>query len=340
MLFVQLACACVGLPRSTYYRLKRPSSGIRPRVSRRPHPRALSVAERQEVLELLQSDRFISESPAEIYATILDEGRYLCSVSTMYRLLKAEQKVQERRQASRNAKFAKPELKATAPNQIWSWDISKLLRPEKWGYYYFYAIIDIFSRLIVGWTVSEHESAKEADSLLSRTCWEQSIAPGQLVIHSDRGSPMKSKTVGEMLIDFGVAKSLSRPHVSNDNPYSETNFKTLKSRPTYPATFQSLEHAKSYLHEFVDWFNCRHKHGGIAHMTPATVHYGKADDCINSRQRVLDKVYEAHPGRFVKGAPRVSRLPTFVGINIPKDTDISSPILSVTLLGAVTAGAL
>ena len=254
----------------------------------------------------------------------------------MYRILRASHEVRERRKASRKTEYTKPKLKATAPNQVWSWDITKLLKPNKWGYFYFYAIIDIFSRFIVGWTVSERESAKEAESLIAKCCWEQSIEPEQLALHSDRGSPMKSKTVGEMLIDLGVAKSLSRPHVSNDNPYSEANFKTLKSHPTFPSTFENLEKAQSYLQGFVHFYNYEHMHGGIAYMTPATVHNGKAEECLKSRQSVLDKVYEAHPGRFVKGAPRVQQLPAFAGINIPKDTTIDSLILATTPNGMVT----
>lgn len=288
------------------------------------------------MLELLRSERFINESPATIYATLLDQGVYHCSVPTMYRLLKAATEVRERRQASRNAKYVKPEISTTAPNQAWSWDITKLLRPDKWGYYYFYVVIDLYSRLIVGWTVAERETAKLAESMINKACWQQSIEPEQLTVHSDRGSPMKSNLVSQLLVDLGVAKSLSRPHVSNDNPYSEANFKTLKSRPQFPHSFESLENARSFLEGLVHWYNYEHKHGGIAYMTPATVHYGKAAECIRSRQSVLNKAYEMHPERFTKGVPMVQQLPTVVGINIQKKID--SLVLVTASSGTLTAG--
>lgn len=287
------------------------------------------------MLELMLSDRFINESPSAIYATLLDEGRRLCSVSTMYRLLNAATEVCERRQASRNGNHTKPELYANSPNQVWSWDITKLAGANKWSYYYFYAIIDIFSRMLVGWTVEERETAELAESLISRTCWQQSIDPDQLVIHSDRGSPMKSKLVSQMLVDLGVLKSLSRPHVSNDNPFSEANFKTLRSRPKFPDSFDSIEDAETFLEEFVHWNNHEHKHGGIAYMTPATVHHGKAAECIKSRQCVLNKAFDAHPERFVRGAPKVSQLPSAVGINLPRTIEGLATSFGGTVIGGV-----
>jgi putative transposase len=272
------------------------------------------------ILELLQSERFIDESPKAIYATLLDEGLYCCSVSTMYRLLDGAAPVRERRQTSRNAKFAKPQLSTVEPNQVWTWDITKVPKSIKWGYYYFYAIIDLFSRLIVGWKVSETESARQAEVLIRETCWQQSIEPEQLIIHSDRGAPMKSKLVSQMFIEIGVAKSFSRPTVCNDNAFSESNFKTLKSRPTFPDSFESLAHAEAFFEELVEWYNFTHKHGGIADLTPFTVHSGKAAECLQARQRVLNKAYEANPQRFVKGNPKVRQLPKIVGINLPNNT--------------------
>jgi putative transposase len=253
----------------------------------------------------------------------------------MYRLLSAETEVREQRQSSRNAKSAKPTVMTTAPNQAWSWDITKL--PAcRWGYYYFYVVIDLYSRMIVGWTVAETESAKLAEKLLNTACWEQSIEPNQLLIHSDRGSPMKSKQVSQLLVDLGVAKSLSRPHVSNDNAFSEANFKTLKSRPQFPDSFESLAEAEAYLGVLVEWYNYKHKHGGIAHMTPATVHLGKAAECLRSRQSVLSKAFEAHPERFVKGMPTVRQLSTVVGINLPKD--IETQVTATIFAGNAAVG--
>lgn len=307
------------MSRSSYYRLRKAaeSKGKRTRPS---SPRALSVAEKQEVLAVLHEDRFIDKAPSEVYAALLDEGRYLCSIRTMYRILKENNEVKERRNQARHPEYKKPELLATAPNQVWSWDITKLKGPVKWTYYYLYVIMDIFSRYVVGWMIASRENAELAEALITETCWRQSIEPEQLSIHSDRGSPMKSKVVAQLMADLGVTKSLSRPHVSNDNPYSEASFKTLKYHPTFPSRFGCIEDARSFCQTFFDWYNQEHYHSGIALLTPETVHYGKAQERSDARQDVLSQAFQAHPERFVHGAPIALQLPKEVWINPPKGT--------------------
>lgn len=265
----------------------------------------------------------MDKAPAAAYATLLDEGRYLCSISTMYRILRANKEVRERRDQLRHPEYKKPELLATAPNQVWSWDITKLLGPMKWTYYYFYVIIDIYSRYVVGWMVASRETGALAEDLIDETCTRQRIDRNQLTIHSDRGSPMTSNTVAQLLADLGVTKSLSRPHVSNDNPYSESHFKTLKYRPDFPERFGSIQDAKSFCKDFISWYNEDHYHSGIALMTPTMVHYGKAAACNAARQNVLTSAYIEHPERFVRGQPKTIALPEAAWINPPK-----SPVLA------------
>lgn len=281
------------------------------------------MTEKQEILAVLHEDRFIDKAPSGVYAALLDEGRYLCSIRTMYRILKENNEVRERRNQARHPEYTKPELLATAPNQVWSWDITKLKGPEKWTCYYLYVIIDIFSRYVVGWMIASRENAELAEALISETCWRQSIEPEHLTIHSDRGSPMKSKVVAQLMADLGVTKSLSRPHVSNDNPYSEAGFKTLKYHPTFPARFGCIEDARGFCQSFFDWYNQEHYHCGIALLTPETVHYGKAEQCSTARQTVLNTAFEAHPERFVHGMPIVLKLPEQAWINPPKEASIA-----------------
>lgn len=272
------------------------------------------------MLEVLHEDRFIDKSPAHIYTALLDEGRYLCSVSTMYRILNSVKEVKERRNLLRHPEYKKPELLAEAPNQVWSWDITKLRGPEKWSYYYLYVIIDIYSRMVTGWMVASRESAELAEALITETCWRQSIdLDSNLVIHSDRGPAMKSKLVAHLMSDLGVTKSLSRPHVSNDNPYSESNFKTLKYHPTFPKRFGCIEDAQAFCRGFFNWYNQEHYHSGIGMMTPEMVHYGVAEECARARQEVLNEAFQAHPERFLKGSPRVLELPKAAWINPPKN---------------------
>jgi len=269
------------------------------------------------VLDILHQERFVDKAPREVYATLLDEGAYLCSPSTMYRLLNQEGEVKERRNQLRHPPYRKPELLATGPNQVWSWDITKLLGPVKWTYFYLYVILDIYSRYAVGWMVALRESAALAERLIRGTCDKQGIVPGLLTIHADRGSSMKSKPVALLLADLGVTKTHSRPHVSNDNPFSESQFKTLKYRPDFPKRFGSLEDSRIFCRTFFDWYNTEHRHNGISLLTPEMVHYGLADSVIASRQEVLQAAYALHPERFVRKVPAALPLPEAVWINPP-----------------------
>jgi putative transposase len=308
------------MPRSTYYRVLKPVEK-KAKVSRTKSPRALSDEERLEILALLHEERFVDKAPAEIYATLLDEGVYYCSISTMYRILHSAKEVRERRDQLRHPEYKKPELLATGPNQVWSWDITKVKGPAKWNHYYLYVIIDIFSRYVVGWMVATRETGILAKALIAETCKRQAIREEQLVIHSDRGPSMTSKTVALLLADLGVVKSLNRPYVSNDNPYSESQFKTLKYRPAFPARFGSIQDARLKCRQLFTWYNNEHYHTGIALMTPSTVHHGRAAACNSRRQAVLCSTYAAHPERFVKGQPKPLPLPQEAWINKPQSSD-------------------
>jgi putative transposase len=270
------------------------------------------------VLEVLHAPRFVDQAPAQVYAQLLDEQRFLCSERTMYRILAAHQEVRERRAQLRHPPYAAPELLATAPNQLWSWDITKLLGPAKWTYFYLYVILDVFSRYVVGWMVACEESATLARKLIAHTCQRQGISPGSLTLHADRGSSMTSKSVALLLSDLGVTKTHSRPHVSNDNPFSEAQFKTLKYRPDFPKRFGSLVDARGHCHVFFPWYNTAHRHSGIGLLTPHEVHYGLADQRVASRAAVLAAAHAAHPERFVAGLPHPPARPTAVWINKPQ----------------------
>jgi putative transposase len=313
------ACRHLGVPRSSYYRAKRPKPEPGPaKQRRRDSARALSQAERSEVRLLLNSDRFCDASPRQVYATLLDEGRYVCHWRTMYRVLEEHDEVRERRNQLRHPSYAKPELLATAANQLWSWDITKLRGPEKWTYYYLYVLLDVFSRYVVGWMIARQESSILAKELIETSCQRQGIDQNQLVLHSDRGPSMISKTVAQLLVDLGVEKSHSRPHVSNDNPYSEAQFKTMKYRGDYPDRFGSIEDARSWAREFFPWYNEEHHHTALGLMPPAVVHYGKAERVRAQRRQVLSAAYAEHPERFVRGLPSVAEVPAAVWINAPK----------------------
>jgi putative transposase len=314
------ACAALGRSRATYYRRHRQ----RPLQSRqlrgpKPQPRALSQTERAEVLGLLHQERFVDQAPATIYATLFDEGRYVCSVPTMYRVLRAADEVHERRRQARHPATVKPELVATAPNSVWSWDITKLLGPEKWTYFHLYVIIDIYSRYVPGWLLARRESAELAEHFLAETIRKHHVDPDQLTLHADRGTSMASKTVALLLADLGVTKSHSRPHCSNDNPYSEAQFKTLKYRPEFPDRFGSIEDGRDFCRRFFSWYNHDHRHSGIGFHTPATVHFGRAESIHLDRARVLEAAYAAHPERFVRQPPVPPQLPGIVWINKPTE---------------------
>jgi putative transposase len=320
------ACDALGVARSSVYRTK--ARGERAESESVPalrSPRALEPEERTVVLETLTSEQFVDEAPRQVWARLLDEGVYLCSVSTMYRVLRAESATRERRDQLRHPAYAKPELLATGPNQVWSWDITKLLGPAKWQYFYLYVILDIFSRYAVGWMVAERESARLAERLIEETVAKQEIEPGQLTLHADRGSSMKSGLVAQLLADLGVTKTHSRPHVSDDNPYSESQFKTMKYRPTFPDRFGSLEDAQAHCRAFFRWYNEEHYHTGIGLHTPASVHSGLAADRNEQRAEVLLRAAARHPMRFVRQPPAPPVLPSAVWINPPKQLPIPTP---------------
>jgi putative transposase len=309
----QPACEALGVSRATVYRRRRPPEAARSR----PRPaRALTPGEQGAVVAQLHSPRFVDFAPREVYATLLDEGQYLCSSRTMYRLLAAADEVKERRNQLRHV-APRPELLATGPNAVWSWDITKLLGPVKWTYYYLYVILDIFSRYAVGWMVAHAESARLAERLIAATCDMQGIAPGQLTVHADRGTSMTSKAVALLLADLGITRTHSRPHVSNDNPFSEAQFKTLKSRPEFPERFGSAEDARAFCQPFFAWYNTEHRHGGIGWLTPAMVHYGQVEAVGAARRQVLTAAYAAHPERFVRRPPAPPTVPDAVWINPP-----------------------
>jgi putative transposase len=320
------ACEALTINRASLYRRRhRPTTAPR----RRPTPpRALSPVERQTVRDVLHSERFVDKAPAQVVATLLDEDVYHCSIRTMYRVLDANREVRERRNQLRHPSYQKPELLATAPNQVWSWDITKLLGPTKWTYFYLYVILDIFSRYVVGWMLAHGESAALAKRLIDETRSKQGIVPGQLTLHADRGSSMKSHGVALLLASLGITKTHSRPHVSNDNPYSEAQFKTLKYRPAFPGRFGSIQDARAHCHVFFPWYNTEHHHVGLGLLTPADVHHGLAEQRVAARATVLATAYAAHPERFSAGPPAPAAMPTEVWINPPKRSALAEVALT------------
>lgn len=316
----QVACRHLAYPRSSYYRQQQEKSVREPKPAA-PSPRALPPAEREAVRTTLNSERFVDSSPRQVYGTLLDEGEYLCSVSTMYRILRENAEVRERRNQKRHPAYKKPELVATAPNQVWSWDITKLRGPVPHVYYYMYTILDIFSRYVVGYLIALRELATLARQLVADSCAKQGIEPDQLILHADRGSSMTSKTLALLLADLGVGKSHSRPYTSDDNPFSEAQFKTMKYRPDYPDRFGGLHHARTWARPFFHWYNHEHRHTSLGLMTPATVHYGQAAELRVKRQAVLAAAFEKYPERFVQGQPVAPKLPTSVWINPPLERD-------------------
>lgn len=304
-----------GVSRATLNRLRNPKP--KQKVDKHNHRRLTNIEE-QRVLDILTNDRFMDESVPEVYATILDEGSYLCSQRTMYRVLDRHQAVRERRDQCHHPEYKKPELLATGPNQVWSWDITKLRGPRKWSYYYLYVIMDIYSRYVVGWMIAERESAALAERLIQDTCIKQNIRPEQLTIHADRGTSMRSKLVAQLMADMGITKTHSRPHTSNDNPYSEAQFKTLKYHHSFPKSFGCIEDAKAFLRGFFAWYNGQHKHSGIGYITPVSLHTGAAFKIREKRQATLDQAYLRNPERFVKGAPTPPAIPEAAWINKPQ----------------------
>lgn len=324
-----VALAAVGLSRATYYRRRAPAPAVI--LPKKPAARALSAVERQGVLDLLREPRFADQAPAEVYATLLDEGRYVCSERTMYRILEDHSEVRERRDQLRHPKAPVPRLMAEGPNRLWSWDITKLHGPTTWSYFHLYVILDVYSRYVVGWLVADRESSVLAEKLIRETCARQRIEPGTLTLHADRGSSMKSKPVAFLLSDLGITKTHSRPHVSDDNPYSEAHFKTLKYRPDFPETFGCAQDARAFCADFFRWYNTEHHHGGIALHTPHDVHHGLATQRTAERALTLLDAFQAHPERFPGGTPKPPKLDLVAWINQPKapmDAARMSPPLS------------
>jgi putative transposase len=323
---VATACRALSVPRASFYRHRDRQRRVgppRPPPRRPSPPRTLSTPERRQVLDLLHGDRFVNAAPAQVYATLLDEGQYLCSVRTMYRLLAANDEVRERRQQRRHPAYTKPELLATGPNQVWSWDITKLKGPVKGTWLCLYVILDIFSRAVIGWTVAYRESAALAERLIRQTVRKHGVARDRLTLHADRGAAMTAKAVIELLADLGVTRSHSRPQQSNDNPFSEAQFKTLKYHRDFPERFGSIQDARAFCRAFFGWYNTAHRHSGLALMTPHQVHYGDTGAIRAARQAVLDDVHRRHPERFVRKAPEAPAPPAAVWINPPADPKVS-----------------
>jgi putative transposase len=317
---IKRACTAIGMPRATYYRVKTdkgaPSANIK---TRKKSSLALSLNEREQVLNTLYSERFVDRSPGEVFHVLLDENVYMCSERSMYRILKAKNETGDRRlKRGLRHNYKKPELLATGSNQVWSWDITKLKGPRKWTYFYLYVILDIYSRYIVGWLVADRESAELAKELIEQSCKKQDIIPGELTVHSDRGPSMRSKPVAFLLADLGVTKSHSRPYTSNDNPFSESQFKTLKYCPEFPGSFGCIEDSRVFLRGFVNWYNAEHRHSGINRLTPESLHYGRAGEVIDHRNKVLEGAYARNPSRFKNKIPSAGEVPTAVWINPPK----------------------
>jgi putative transposase len=312
---VKSACAALNVPRSRIYRQRQAKAEPAPR----PTPaHALSDAEKGSIRELLNSARFMDQPPRQVYATLLDEGTYLCHWRTMYRILATHDEVRERRLIRCHPTYKKPELLAERPNEVWSWDITHLRGAVKWSGYKLYTVLDIFSRYVVGWMIAEVESSDLAKQLIAATARKQGIQPDQLTLHADNGSPMKGKLLSQLLVDLGITKSHSRPHTSDDNPFSEAQFKTMKYRPDYPDRFDSIEVARQWARVFFAWYNDDHYHSGLNLMTPVSVHYGQADSVQQQRQRVMLEAFEAYPERFRGRIPTVKSVPSAVYINRPK----------------------
>jgi putative transposase len=323
---ITAACDALGVARAAFYR-QRPAPRLvdGPCAPARPSPaRALTADERAAVLATLHAERFRDRSPAAVQATLLDEGRYLCSTRTMYRVLAQQGESRERRDHLVHPTYHKPELLATVPNQLWSWDITKLLGPAKWTYFYLYVILDVFSRYVVGWMIAHREGAELAEAFIAETILKHGIPPGRLTLHADRGRVMRSKPVAFLLADLGVTKTHSRPYVSDDNPYSESQFRTMKYRPEFPDRFGAIEDARAFGHVFFPWYNDDHRHSGLGLLTPAVVHFGDAPLVLARRQTVLDAAYAAHPERFVRRPPVPLPLPSAVWINKPRPAGAST----------------
>ncbi len=310
------ACTLLGASRATLYRRRRPTPPRPPRP--RPVPvNRLTAAEQHHILAALRSPQYCDLAPAQVWARLLDDGIYLCSIRTMYRLLAAAGENRERRGQRTHPAKRKPELIARRPNEVWSWDITKLQGPQRGTFYHLYVIIDIYSRYVVGWTIAATETGALAEALIADTLTTHGIEPGQLALHADRGTSMTSKPVAQLLVDLGVDRSHSRPRVSNDNPYSEAQFKTLKYCPAFPGRFGSIADARTFAIMFFDHYNHVHRHSGIGLHTPASVHYNTAATIDTQRAATLNAAYTTNPARFRHQRPTPPALPTAAWINQP-----------------------
>ena len=311
---MNVACEALGVSRATAYRHLWPRARVE-REPRDPSPRRIPDSERQAILSVLDSKRFVDQPPREVYGALLSEGVYLCSVRTMYRLLEERGPVNERRNHREARRYAVPRLEATAPNQVWSWDISKLPSLERGVFLNLYVVLDLFSRFVVAWMVAQHENSALAKQLFAEAVSRHDVDAGSLVVHMDRGAPMTSHGFAELLGQLGVERSYSRPRVSNDNPFSESHFHTLKYQPDYPGRFDGPKHGRQWCSEFFDWYNHDHHHDGLALFTPADVFHGRVEAVARRREQALLGAYECHPERFINGAPQVRRPPKRVMIN-------------------------
>lgn len=324
---LSVACRAVGLSRATLYRARKPKSAREP-VVRPSSPRRLSDEERRVVIETLTNPEFADQPPVEVFATLLSRGVYLASIRTMYRLLAKHFGVVPDRRAQRRLRHhVVPSLEATQPNQVWTWDITKLAGPERGHFYCLYVIVDLFSRYVVGWMVAESESTQLAQHLFADACTQHGVLPGSLTVHADRGGPMRSDGLAQLFANLGVERSFSRPRISDDNPFIESHFKTLKYQPDYPRRFESLLHARAWLQRFFAWYVEHHHHVGLALFTPADVFHGRVAQVAAARQAALDAGYAAHPERFTHGAPLVALPPDRVAIN-----PLAAPVVLADLL--------
>lgn len=324
---VRAACAGMGLQRGSYYRARREARPAQHTVRRpRRSPLALSEGERQAVVDVLHSPEYVDVAPRTAYAMLLDAGIFLASVSTFYRILRACSGTRGRRDELAHPAYTRPELLATRPCEVWSWDITKLKGPVKSAHFHLYVILDIFSRYVVGWMIADRESDHLAEALIGHTCDKEGIVPGQLTLHADRGAAMRSKLVADLLVDLDVVKSHSRPYTSDDNPFSEAQFKTMKYRPGFPERFHSLDEARAFCQTFFTWYNYDHRHSGIGYMTPAAMHTEVAPLIYQQRDSILQNAFARHPNRFKNSRPRPPALPTEAGINMPKAVAIADQI--------------
>jgi putative transposase len=323
---VQSACQALAVPRSSLYATRRPKPEVAPRSMTRP-PNALTATERAMVLAELNSERFADQTPYEIYPQLLDEGRYLCSLRGMYRILAENQASRDRRNQLRHPTRPAPQVVARRPNQAWVWDITQLLSTVRYQCFYLYLVLDLFSRFIIVWLIADKQSGDYAQQLLAASFKRFQLQPDQLIVHSDNGGPMTAKPLDWLFSELGIRQSLSRPHVANDNPHAEAGFKTLKYHPTYPDRFEGLRHAHTWMRGFEHWYCYEHHHTALGLMTPAAVHFGMAESLWLKRQAVLQAAYQAHPERFSRGHPAPPRWSEQVGINAPKTLLLSGECL-------------